>query len=81
LRTQDFESSGPNSELTAIEAVTNSDPVRGESHGEDLDSKPPASGLPDDPEFRALTGAWPTLPVALKAAVMALVNVATMEGK
>ena len=41
----------------------------------------PAAALPQDPDFRILVDAWPGLPAALKAGIVAMVKAAQVEDK
>jgi hypothetical protein len=41
----------------------------------------PAAALPLDPDFRKVADAWPTLPAALRAGIVAMVKAAQVEGK
>jgi len=77
----DFESITGKSQSTANNEVTPDRPGRGERHGEHPDAKPPLPALPDDPDFRAVAEAWPSLPAALKAGILAMVKATGAAGK
>ena len=69
------ESIGTDSQVTQPQGVSESDTRRGAQRGAQEAAKP-TPPTPADPDLEAVAAAWPRLPMAIKAAIGALVKAA-----